>query len=100
MTDLATHRASVRWSAEQQRRGLPAFVHTTDPCWRIDELPKQDEGWSLMCNFERPPVDQGNPSIAHVRYLMPNAPHRLVAGLRLRLFERGTGDYAEVEILD
>ena len=100
MRDPVTHQASIRWSAEQERQGLPAFDHTTDPAWHVDEVPRQDEGWSLMCNFERPPAAQGNPSIARVRYLMPNAPHRLVAGLRLRLFERGTGQFADVEILD
>jgi hypothetical protein len=29
--------------------------------------------WSLVCKFERPPSAQGDPSIAHVRYLVPNA---------------------------
>jgi hypothetical protein len=100
MADTVTHRALIRWSAEQERRGLPTFVRTTDPTWRIDEVPKKDEGWSLMCNFESPPAAQGNPSVAHVRYLMPNAPHHLAPGLRLRLFERGTNQFAEVEILD
>ena len=100
LTDPRTHQASIRWSVAQQRQGLPTFMHTTDPTWRIDEVPKQDEGWSLMCNFESPPADKGNPSIARVRYLMPNAPHRLGPGLRLQLYERGTGRYAEVEILD
>ena len=100
MTDPHTHQASIRWSAEQDRQGLPAFSRTTDPAWHVDEVPKKDEGRSLMCNFDSLPVVQGNPSIAQVRYLMPNAPHRLVPGLRLRLFERGTGQYADVEILD
>jgi hypothetical protein len=100
MTDPRTHQASIRWSAEQERKGLPAFSRTVDPSWHIDEVPKQDEGWSLMCNFDSPPVVQGNPSIARVRYLMANAPHRLVPGLRLQLFERGTSHFADVEILD
>jgi hypothetical protein len=100
MTDPVTHRAPIRWSAAQQGKGLPIFAHTTDPTWLFDEIPKQDEGWSLMCDFATPPALQGNPSIAHVRYLMPNAPHRLIPGLRLRLFERGTGQFADVEILD
>ena len=100
MSDSVTHRASIRWSAEQLRQGLPAFSHTADPTWHVDETPKQDEGWTLMCDFESPPRAQGNPSIAKVRYLIPNAPHRLVPGLRLRMFERGTGQFADVEILD
>ena len=100
MTEPVTHRASIRWSAEQERQGLPAFSYTTDPSWHVEEVPRKDEGWSLMCNFDSPPSAQGNPSFAHVRYLMPNAPHRLIPGLRLRMFERGTGQYAEVEVLD
>jgi hypothetical protein len=100
MTRPRTHQASIRWSAEQEQRGLPAFERTTDPAWHVDEVPKEDEGWSLMCSFDSPPVVQGNPSIAQVRYLMPDAPHPLVPGLRLRLFERGTSQFADVEILD
>jgi hypothetical protein len=100
MTEPRTHQASIRWSTEQERQGLPAFSRTTDPVWLVDEIPKQDEGWSLMCDFDSPPVVQGNPSNARVRYLMPNAPHRLVPGLRLQLLERGTSRYADVEILD
>jgi hypothetical protein len=99
MTESATHHASIRWSAEQERHGLPEFSRTIDPAWHIDEVPSHDEGWSLMCNFESPPKAQGNPSIAHVRYLMPNAPP-LIPGVRLRLFERGTGQYADVTIVD
>jgi hypothetical protein len=99
MMDSRMHQASIRWSAERERQGLPAFERTTDPAWHVDEVPKQDEGWSLMCHFDSAPVVQGNPSIAQVRYLMPNAP-RLVPGLRLRLFEHGTSQFADVEILD
>jgi len=52
-----------------------------------------------MCSFDSSPLAQGNPSIAEVRYLMPDAPP-LIPGLRLRLFERGTSQFADVEILD
>jgi hypothetical protein len=38
----------------------------------------EGEGWSLVCNFERPPSAQGDPSIAHVRYLMPNAQAHMI----------------------
>ena len=100
MTDQIAHRASIRWSPEQQQRGLPVYTQTADPAWHVDETPKLDEGWTLLCDFEHPPALQGNPSIARVRYLMPTAPHRLERGLHLKLFERGTGQFAEVEILD
>lgn len=100
MTDPSEHQASIRWSSAQQQQGLPEFTQAADPAWHVDEIPTQDEGWTLLCDFDRPPVSQGNPSLARVRYLMPNAPHRLVRGLRLRLFERATGQVADVEILD
>ena len=99
MTDPNAREASIRWSSEQERRGLPTFLRTTDPSWHVDEAPKENEGWSLVCEFDRPPAAQGNPSIARVHFLMPSALHRLVPGLRLRLFERGTGQFANVEIL-
>jgi hypothetical protein len=100
MTDQPTHHASIRWSPEQQRQGLPNITQTADPAWHADERPVHDEGWTLLCDFATSPTVQGNPSVARVRYLMPNAPHRLVRGLHLRLFERGTGQFADVEILD
>jgi hypothetical protein len=100
MTDQKAHRASIRWSPEQQRLGLPQFTRTADPAWHVNDTPKRDEGWTLLCDFERSPALQGNPSTAQVRYLMPNAPHPLGPGVRLRLFERATSQFADVEILD
>ena len=51
--------------------------------------------------FEPPPNEQGSPTVARVRFVMPDAPHeRLRPGATLRLFERGTHGFANVHILD
>ena len=94
-------RARITWSAAQVRKGLPTFSQTLDPAWVEGTVPRRDEGWSLMCRVDAAPSEQGNPSMAHVRFLMPAAPHdALRPGATLRLFERETFDLAVVEILD
>jgi hypothetical protein len=95
------HQARIHWSEEQVRRGLPSVSRTTDPSWFVEAGPGSEQGWSLVCEFEAPPAHQGNPSRARVVFLVEDAPHsRLSPGSRLQLFERGTGQRAEVEILD
>jgi hypothetical protein len=95
------HHARITWSTEQVRRGLPAVAEMIDPAWLADATPTIDDGWSLVCRFDSPPREQGNPSLAQVNFLADEAPHdRLKPGSALRLFERGTGSYATVEILD
>ena len=101
MTNSQTHRASIRWSPEQERLGIPDLAKTVDPAWFAGEAACQDGGWSLACKFDRSPRVQGNPSLARVRYVLPDAPHaQLVPGARLQLFERATSKLALVEILD
>ena len=96
-----THRARIQWSEEQVRRGLPSVSRTTDPSWFDGEGPGSEQGWSLVCEFDAPPAHQGNPSHARVAFLVDDAPgDRLRPGTRLHLFERGTGERAEVEILE
>ena len=95
------HRARITWSEKQAEHGLPTFSRTIDPAWTDKSIPKKDEGWSLACRFDRPPREQGNPSVASVQFLVDEAPHSLlVPGARLHLFERATSQYAAVEILD
>ena len=63
--------------------------------------PRTNDGWSLVYRFDKAPVEQGNPSEALVEFMMPNAPtDELKPGARLKLFERETGTYADVVILD
>ena len=94
------HAARITWSSEQEKKGLPSFTRTMDPAW-FTGAGRGEDGWSLACTFPKPPLEQGNPSIARVDFWMPDAPrHRLQPGVTLRLFERATGSYAVVEILD
>ena len=95
------HPARITWSSEQVRLGLPAIASSTDPVWLDTDSARSSEGWSLVCRFEAPPLQQGNPSIAQVRFMMAGAPHeQLSPGVTLRMFERATGQLATVEILE
>jgi hypothetical protein len=97
----SAHSAWIFWSAEQATRGLPTVARAIDPAWFDDTQPGIGDGWSLVCDFDPPPSEQGDPTTAQVRFLVAEAPHdRLRPGVRLRLFERATNRYATVEILD
>ena len=66
-----------------------------------EHVPTRDEGWSLAYRFVRSPREQGNPSEGWARFLMEDAPEQwLTPGAVLRLFERGTGTDAHVDVLD
>lgn len=95
------HRARIVWSDSQVLQGLPTLSETIDPSWFEGDLEIGADGWSLVCRFDSPPSQQGNPSTARISFMVEDAPHeRLRAGTRLRLFERKTGTYALVEVLD
>jgi|SRR5215207_4081561 len=95
------HRVRITWSPEYERRGLPDGDRGIDPAWIATAVPVRDEGWTLAYRFERPPQEQGNPSEGFARFVMETAPeHWLRPGAELQLFERGTGKYARVEVLD
>lgn len=77
------------------------MTRTIDPVCLNDARPGSDAGWSLICEFERAPVEQGNPSAAQVQFVLDEAPRDwLRPGVSLRMFERATQQYARVEILD
>jgi hypothetical protein len=91
------HHATIEWSAEQAGQGLPKILESIDPSW----FNPGEEAWSIVCQFEIPPSEQGNPSRAIVRFLMPEAPHQLlIPGARLHLFERATAKTALLTITD
>ena len=93
---MKEHRARITWSDGQVRHGLPRLRESTDPAW-FDG----GETWSLRCRFDRAPTQQGNPSEAHISFLVEEAPHeRLVPGAVLHLFERATSGHASVEVLE
>ena len=95
------HRARIRWSASRAQRGLPdtvRYVHAIR--FTEDPPPWPDESWSLVCVFDTPPSQQGNPSIARVRFLVDAAPHdRLKPGVKCWLFE-GPTQAAAIEVID
>ena len=98
---MKEHRARIEWSADLILAGLPKFTNTVAPAWFWEDQPKSGHGWSLSCRFERPPHEQGNPTLAYVRFAIDSAPHqRLSVGSALRLFEPVTRNFAYVEILD
>ena len=95
------HTARIHWSPEQIALGLPRITRTIDPTMFDGAHPIRDEGWSLICDFEVPPSEQGDPSTAHVQFFVEGAPHeRLIPGTVLWMFERATQQNARVEILD
>ena len=97
------HRARITWSAAHEAHGLPTVVRMIDPAWPPGVAVGAGPGdvWSLLCQFDRPPAEQGSPSLGVVRFWMDEAPHdTLRPGAVLQLFERATGTYARVEILE
>ncbi len=100
MTAPTTHSALIWWSREHVVLGLFDALETTDPAWLPGAI-ASSEGWSLVCTFDVSPAQQRSPSRARVRFMMAEAPHEaLLVDGQLRLFERATGKFAEVEILD
>jgi hypothetical protein len=93
------YNALITWSNEHMRVGLPATSESVDPAWFIEQGERSGEGWSLRCRFEPPPNVQGNPTRAVVRFTVGQAPD-LKPGAVMHLFERATGTYAVLEILD
>lgn|SRR5690348_11485953 len=98
---MAEHRARITWSDEQVLVGLPTVRETIDPAWLDAAVLGWDDAWSLVCSFDIPPREQGNPSMARVRFWMSHAPHDVLRpGARLCMFERGTRQYARVGVLE
>jgi len=88
-------RALIQWSPEHVRHGLSNWLQAIDPAW----LDSGEEGWSLEYCFDASPFQQGNPSVAFIRFVVPSAPHeRLVPGATLLLFERATSRFATVTV--
>ena len=79
----------------------PATLHYVHPARFVKGPPPwKDDTWSLACDFDVPPAEQGTESIAQVRFLVPAAPDdRLRPGTTLWLYE-GAALVATAEILD
>jgi hypothetical protein len=95
------HNALITWSNEHVRAGLLDSSEIVDPAWFVEQGQRSGEGWSLRCRFEAPANRQGNPTRALIHFMTDNAPHeRLKPGSTLHMFERATGKYASVAVLD
>jgi hypothetical protein len=95
------HRVRITWSDALVRCGLLYQVdRIMDPVW-LETDPHDADAWTLRCRFDVPPSVQGSPSIGWAHFLVDEAPSDwLTPGVRLRLFERGSGKHALVEVLD
>jgi hypothetical protein len=94
--------AKVHWvpSEDGGRTSLPAGkTYSTVSRFQEDTGVWLQEAWSIVLEFDEPPVAQGNPSMARARFLAEKAPvDRLQPGRTLELYE-GRKKVALVEIV-
>lgn len=59
----------------------------------------QKDAWSIVLEFDIPPIKQGNPSTGYASFLMPSAPQeKLASGNIFELYE-GSNPTAKVTII-
>ena len=94
--------AKVHWVAPEDgsRTSLPTGKrYSTVSRFQEDIAAWLQEAWSIVLEFDDPPVAQGNPSMARARFLAEQAPvDRLQPGRTLELYE-GKKKVARVEIV-
>jgi len=94
--------AKVYWLSPEEggRTSLPAGKrYTTVSRFEEDTGAWLQEAWSIVLEFDEAPTDQGNPSMAKVRFLVEKAPvDRLRPGRAFALYE-GKKKVATVEII-
>jgi hypothetical protein len=95
--------AKVHWVPPEKggRKVLPAGKqYATVSCFQEDAESWLQEAWSIVLEFDEPPVKQGNPSVARARFLVEAAPvDRLKPGRAFDLYE-GLKRVATVEIME
>ena len=95
--------AKVHWISPEKggRTALPTGKqYTTVSRFQEDAERWLQEAWSIVLEFDEPPVKQGNPSMARARFLGDPAPtERLQSGCAFELYE-GTTCVATVEIIE
>ena len=98
---MAQRFAYITWSAARMTAGLPMVQSLTRPARLAPDLPPWgDDAWSLVCVFDPPPAVQGNPSLAHVSFLMKEAPQDWLApGRTLWMLDADLG-WAEVSMME
>ena len=98
---MREHAARITWATRAERglHALPSTLQYVRPAHFAEQRPGEDL-WSVVCRFDVPPSEQGNPSNGHVRFLMSEAPHEwLHPGTTFRISE-GIVEVASVAVLD
>ena len=94
-------RAKVTWLSAIQggRLSLPnARRYVTISRFPDDGPSWPDGAWSIVLDFDTPPLEQGSPSFGEASFLMENAPQDLLReGQRFELYE-GLRRVATVEL--
>jgi hypothetical protein len=98
------HRALVRWipAAQGGLSALPTVRRLVHPGHFTEDGPTwpTKEGWSIVLDFDRPPVEDPSASSARVSFLMDSAPHDRLRPGRLFDFYEGARKIAIVEVLE
>lgn len=94
--------AKVHWIPPEEggRASLPTGKrYATISRFHEDAGTWWQEAWSIVLEFDEPPADQGNPSMARARFLVEKAPvDRLKPGRVFELYE-GKRKVATVEVV-
>ena len=98
------HDALIHWTPETVRgkRELPPTLRYVGLSRFPEDVPGQDEAWSVVIRFDQPPPEQASrtTSRGRIQFLVDEAPHeRLRPGAKFELYE-GPFHVANVEVLD
>ena len=89
----------VVWYASKVTALPQGHQYITIAKFEDDKDTWEQEAWSIVIEFSKPPAKQGNPSRGTARFLVENAPiERLGIGKRFEMYE-GKEKVAEVQIL-
>lgn len=92
----------VHWISREEggRSSLPAgHQYSTVSRFEEDTDTWLQKAWSVVLDFDRPPLEQGNPSVARAKFLSDSAPiERLMPGRTFELYE-GRKKVAVVRII-
>jgi hypothetical protein len=95
-------RARVRWiEASKGGRMAPPSGHRYVTIGRFPEDGPEwpDGAWSVVVEFDTPPLPSSSESIATVSFLMPSAPHGRLQPGRVFTLHEGRVQVAEVELV-